>query len=128
MFIQLNKIWTVILLLSFIFVSYHSDASSAGNEWSDTQEAVRNFTSSFSIKDTIGNLSPLTIVGLFIAVVVFAIVFRVLILFMIVFGILVMMFGSPAKVMDYFKDKFDFIKNIDLKPKVQELKEDSTEG
>ncbi|MGL9758570.1 MAG: hypothetical protein ACR5LA_07110 [Wolbachia sp.] len=108
---QLNKVLVFIALLSFIFASYSSEAS---DELKDVQETVRNFISSFSIKDTVKNMSPSTIIGLCIAAVILAVVFRGLIFFMIMFGVLIMMFGSTEKATDYLKEKFNFTKDIKL--------------
>ncbi|MCA4775357.1 hypothetical protein IHO40_04620 [Wolbachia endosymbiont of Mansonella ozzardi] len=110
MHIQLNKILVFIALLSLIFTSYSGKAISVGNELKDIQETVKNFTSSFSVKDTLENMSPSTIIGLCIAVVILAILFRGLIFFMIMFSVLVMMFGSTEKATDYLKEKFSFVK------------------
>ncbi|WP_250297032.1 hypothetical protein [Wolbachia endosymbiont of Oedothorax gibbosus] len=107
--IQLNKVLVFIALLSFIFASYSSEASV-----NDVQETVRDFISSFSIKDTVENMSPSTIIGLCIAAVILAVVFRGLIFFMIMFGVLIMMFGSTDKAIDYLKEKFNFVEDIDL--------------
>ncbi|WP_265026661.1 MULTISPECIES: hypothetical protein [unclassified Wolbachia] len=112
--IQLNKVLVFIALLSFIFASYSSEASSVSDELKDVQETVKNFISSFSIKDTVENMSPSTIIGLCIAAVILAVVFRGLIFFMIMFGVLVLMFGSTEKATDYLKEKFNFAKDIKL--------------
>ncbi|WP_395463641.1 hypothetical protein [Wolbachia endosymbiont of Cantharis cryptica] len=114
--IQLNKVLVFIVLLSFIFASYSSEASSVGDELKDVQETVKNFISSFSVKDTVENMSPSTIIGLCIAAVILAIVFRGLIFFMIMFGVLVMMFGSTEKATDYLKEKFNFARGVDPQP------------
>ncbi|MDM8335461.1 hypothetical protein [Wolbachia pipientis] len=114
MHIQLNRILVFVALLVFIFASYSSEASSVGDELKDIQETVKNFISSFSVKDTIENMSPSTIIGLCIAAVIFAIAFRGIIFFMIMFSILVMMFGSTEKAMDYLKEKFNFAKDTNL--------------
>ncbi|WP_250295724.1 hypothetical protein [Wolbachia endosymbiont of Oedothorax gibbosus] len=97
--IQLNKVLVFIALLSFIFASYSSEAS-VSDELKGIQETVRDFISSFSIKDTVENMSPSTIIGLCIAAVILAVVFRGLIFFMIMFGVLIMMFGSTEKAKD----------------------------
>ncbi|MDR2831732.1 MAG: hypothetical protein LBV62_02350 [Rickettsiales bacterium] len=120
MHIQLNKILAIIALLSFIFMSYPSKASSVSDELKDIQKTVKSFISSFLVKDTVENMSPSTIIGLCIAAVILAIVFRGLIFFMIMFGVLVMMFGSTEKATDYLKEKFNFTK--DLKSVVPEQK------
>lgn len=112
MHVQLNKVLVFIALLSFIFASYSSEAS---DELKDVQEKVKDFISSFSIKDTVENMSPSTIIGLCIAAVILAVVFRGLIFLMIMFGILIMMFGSTDKAIDYLKGKFNFIEDIDLR-------------
>ncbi|WP_375604023.1 hypothetical protein NOX90_06685 [Wolbachia endosymbiont of Anurida maritima] len=111
MHVQLNKVLVFIALLSFIFASYSSEAS---DELKDVQEKVKDFISSFSIKDTVENMSPSTIIGLCIAAVILAVVFRGLIFFMIMFGVLIMMFGSTEKATDYLKEKFNFAKDIKL--------------
>lgn len=107
MCIQLNKILVLIALLSFIFTPYSSEADSLRGELQDIQETVKKFVSSFSIKETVENMSPSTIIGVCIAAVAFAIVFRGLIFFVIIFGILIMMFGSTDKATDYLKEKFN---------------------
>lgn len=107
-------------MLSFIFVPYPGQADSVGDELKDIQETVKNFISSFSVKDTVENMTPSTIIGICIAMVVLAIVFRGLIFFAIMFGILIMMFGSADKATDYFKEKFNFAQ--DLKSIVPEPK------
>ncbi|WP_375316650.1 hypothetical protein [Wolbachia endosymbiont (group A) of Colletes cunicularius] len=111
--IQLNKVLVFIALLSFIFASYSSEAS-VSDGLKDVQETVKDFISSFSIKDTVENMSPSTIIGLCIAAVILAVVFRGLIFFMIMFGVLIMMFGSTEKATDYLKEKFNFAKDIKL--------------
>ncbi|MGL9717459.1 MAG: hypothetical protein ACR5K9_02000 [Wolbachia sp.] len=111
--IQLNKVLVFIALLGFIFASYSSEASSVVDE---LQEMGKDFFSSFSVKDTVENMTPSTIIGLCIAAVVLAIVFRGMIFFVIMFGVLVMMFGSTEKATDYLKEKFNFVKGVDLKP------------
>ncbi|OAM00181.1 hypothetical protein [Wolbachia endosymbiont of Dactylopius coccus] len=111
--IQLNKVLVFIALLSFIFASYSSEAS-VSDELKDVQETVKDFISSFSIKETVENMSPSTIIGLCMAAVILAIVFRGLIFFMIMFGVLVIMFGSTEKATDYLKEKFNFTKDIKL--------------
>ncbi|MDR0288491.1 MAG: hypothetical protein LBH78_00290 [Rickettsiales bacterium] len=108
--IQLNRVLVFIALLSFIFTSYSGEAIPVGNELKDVQETVKNFISSFSVKDTLENMSPSTIIGLCIAAVILAILFRGLIFFMIMFGVLVIMFGSTEKAADYLKEKFSFVK------------------
>lgn len=108
MHVQLNKIFVLIAILSFIFASYPGQASSVSDELKDIQETVKNFLSSFSVKDTVENMSPATMIGICIAMVILAIVFRGLIFFAIMFGILIMMFGSADKATDYFKEKFNF--------------------
>ncbi len=113
MHIQLNKVLVFIALLSFIFASYSSEAL-VSDELKDVQEMVKDFIFSFSIKDTVGNMSPSTIVGLCMAAVILAIVFRGLIFFMIMFGVLVIMFGGTEKAIDYLKEKFNFTKDIKL--------------
>lgn len=107
MCIQLNKILVLITLLSFLFIPYYSEASSLSDELQDIQETVKNFISSFSVKETVENMSPSTIIGVCIAAVAFAIIFRGLIFFAIMFGILIMMFGSADKATDYLKEKFN---------------------
>ena len=67
--IQLNKVLVFIALLSFIFASYSSEAS-VSDELKDVQETVKDFISSFSIKDTVENMSPSTIIGLCMAAVI----------------------------------------------------------
>jgi ABC-type bacteriocin/lantibiotic exporter with double-glycine peptidase domain len=111
--IQLNKVLVFIALLSFIFASYSSEAS-VSDELKDVQETVKDFISSSSIKDTVENMSPSTIIGLCMAAVILAIVFRGLIFFMIMFGVLVIMFGSTEKATDYLKEKFNFTKDVKL--------------
>jgi uncharacterized membrane protein YdfJ with MMPL/SSD domain len=101
-------------------MSYPSKASSVSDELKDIQKTVKSFISSFLVKDTVENMSPSTIIGLCIAAVILAIVFRGLIFFMIMFGVLVMMFGSTEKATDYLKEKFNFTK--DLKSVVPEQK------
>lgn len=95
--IQLNKVLVFIALLSFIFASYSSEASSVSDELKDVQETVKNFISSFSIKDTVENMSPSTIIGLCITAVILAVVFRGLIFFMIMFGVLIDQFTSDSR-------------------------------
>lgn len=119
MCIQLNKILVLIALLSFLFIPYSSEASSLSDELQDIQETVKNFISSFSVKETVENMSPSTIIGVCIAAVAFAIIFRGLIFFAIMFGILIMMFGSADKATDYLKEKFNL---KDLKSIVPEQK------
>ncbi|WP_341808532.1 hypothetical protein [Wolbachia endosymbiont (group E) of Neria commutata] len=119
MCIQLNKILVLITLLSFLFIPYSSEASSLSDELQDIQETVKNFISSFSVKETVENMSPSTIIGVCIAAVAFAIIFRGLIFFAIMFGILIMMFGSADKATDYLKEKFNL---KDLKSIVPEQK------
>lgn len=112
--VQLNRILALIVLLSCVLISSPSKADSLSNELPDIKESVKNFLSSFSLKDTVENISPSGIIGLCIAAVVLAIIFRGLIFIVIMFCVLVMMFGSTEKVIDYVKEKFDFSKNIDL--------------
>ncbi|AAW71339.1 hypothetical protein EJB10_01605 [Wolbachia endosymbiont of Brugia malayi] len=120
MHIQLNKVLIFIALLSFIFSSYSSEAGSVSDELKDVQETVKNFVSSLSVKGTVENMSPSIIIGLCIAAVVLAIVFRGLIFFMIMFGVLVMMLGSIEKTTDYLKEKFNFVKvQPDSKKKIK---------
>ncbi|WCR53557.1 MAG: hypothetical protein PG981_000579 [Wolbachia endosymbiont of Ctenocephalides orientis wCori] len=112
--VQLNRILAWIVLLSWVLISCPSKADSLSNELPDIKESVKNFISSFSLKDTVENISPSGIIGLCIAAVVLAIIFRGLIFIVIMFCVLVMMFGSTEKVIDYVKENFDFSKNIDL--------------
>lgn len=112
--VQLNRILALIVLLSCVLISCPSKADSLGSELQDIKESVKNFISSFSLKDTVENISPSGIIGLCIAAVVLAIIFRGLIFIVIMFCVLVMMFGSTEKAIDYVKEKFDFSKNIDL--------------
>ncbi|MGL9732876.1 MAG: hypothetical protein ACR5KW_02530 [Wolbachia sp.] len=108
--IQLNRVLVFIALLSFIFISYSGKAILVDNELKDVQETVKNFIFSFSVKDTLENMNPSTIIGLCIAAVILAILFRGLIFFMIIFGVLIMMFGSTERASDYLKEKFNFTK------------------
>ncbi|WP_369800002.1 hypothetical protein [Wolbachia endosymbiont of Ctenocephalides felis wCfeT] len=87
------------------------------NELSDIQESIRDFISSFSIRDTIENSSPTTIIVLCIAAVVLAIVFRGLIFFVIMLGVLVMMFGSTQKVIDYLEETLNIGQDIGVQSK-----------
>lgn len=123
MWIQLNRALVFIVLLSCIFISCPSEASSLNDELQDVQESVKNFISSFSFRETIENISPSGIIGLCIAAVVLAIVFRGLIFIVIMFCVLVMMFGSTEKAISYVKEKFNFSKSIDLSPDALKPKE-----
>ncbi len=111
MSIQLNKVLVIVALLSFIFMPCSSKAS---DELKNIPGTLKELISSFSIKDTVENMSPSTIIGLCIATVILAVVFRGLIFFMIMFGVLIMMFGSTEKATDYLKEKFNFAKDIQL--------------
>lgn len=119
MSIQLSKVLTVMMLLSYVFFSYSGDAKLPDNEW---QESIKNFVASFP--NSINNMSPTTIVGVCIATILLAIVFRGLIFFVIMFGILVVMFGSTEKVVSYLKEKFDFVKGIDSVSSIMEEEKD----
>ncbi|QOD38583.1 hypothetical protein [Candidatus Wolbachia massiliensis] len=122
--IQLNKVLVFVALFSFIFVSYSSEANSVSKELQDVQEKAKDYLSSLSVKETVENMSPSTVIGLCIAAVILAIVFRGLIFFMIMFGVLVMMFGSTEKATDYLKEKFNFAKDINLHPDSKKEKKD----
>ncbi|MDG7056186.1 MAG: hypothetical protein LKM44_01710 [Wolbachia endosymbiont of Meromenopon meropis] len=112
--IQLSRISAFIGLLGFIFMSYSSQATSINNELNDIQEVVRNFISSYSFKNTIKNMSPSTIMGLCIAMVMLSILFRgIIVFFMIMFGVLIMMLGSAEKPNNYLTEKFNF---AEIKP------------
>jgi hypothetical protein len=112
MSVQFNKIFTIIVLLSVIFVSCPSKADSASIEWKYIQEKIKDFTPLLSGKGTMESMSPSTIIGLCIAAVLLAIMFRGLILFVIMFGVLAIMFGGPEKAMNYIKGKFNFSKDL----------------
>ncbi|QKX00852.1 hypothetical protein GOY14_00525 [Wolbachia endosymbiont of Dipetalonema caudispina] len=115
MYIQLNRVFVFIALLSFNFVPYSSKANLMDNELKNIQKIVKNFASSFLAKDTIKNMSPSTIIGLCITVVIFAIMFRGLIFLMIIlFGVLIMLLGSTEKATSYLKEKFYSSKSINL--------------
>ncbi|MCV3769402.1 MAG: hypothetical protein K0T53_01575 [Wolbachia pipientis] len=116
MYIQLNRVFVFIALLSFNFVPCSSKANLMDNELKNIQKIVKNFASSFLAKDTIKNMSPSTIIGLCITVVIFAIMFRGLIFLMIIFGILIMLLGSTEKATSYLKEKFYSSKSINLQP------------
>ncbi|WP_264682951.1 MULTISPECIES: hypothetical protein [unclassified Wolbachia] len=111
--IQLGKVFAIVALLSFIFMSCSSKAS---DELKNIPGTLKELISSFSVKDTMENMNPSTIIGLCIATVILAVVFRGLIFFMILFGVLIMMFGSTEKATDYLKEKFNFAKDIKLQP------------
>ncbi|QKX02520.1 hypothetical protein [Wolbachia endosymbiont of Dirofilaria (Dirofilaria) immitis] len=116
MYTQLSRVLIFVALLSLSFTSYSSKASSVDAELQDIQETVKNFISSFSVKDAVESMSPSTIIGLCITLVIFAIVFRSLIFFMIMFGVLIMILGSTEKATDYLKEKFTFSKGTSLQP------------
>ncbi|MGL9725818.1 MAG: hypothetical protein ACR5KV_03955 [Wolbachia sp.] len=107
MYIQLNKVLVLIALFSFIFVSYTSEANSVSKGLEDIQEKAKDYLSSFSVRETMENMSPSTIIGLCIVTVILVVVFRGLIFFMIIFGVLIIMFGSTEKVIDSLKGKFN---------------------
>ncbi len=109
--IQLSRVFAIVALLSFIFMSCSSKAS---DELKNIPGTLKELISSFSVKDTVENMNPSTIIGLCIATVILAVVFRGLIFFMIIFGVLIMMFGSTEKATDYLKEKFNFAKDIQL--------------
>lgn len=111
MHIQLGKVFAIVALLSFILMSCSSKAS---DELKNIPGTLRELISSFSVKDTVENMGPSTIIGLCIATVILAVVFRSLIFFMIIFGVLIMVFGSTEKATDYLKEKFNFVKDIQL--------------
>ncbi|AZU37969.1 hypothetical protein BBB02_01700 [Wolbachia endosymbiont of Bemisia tabaci] len=112
MHIQLGRVFAIVALLSFIFMSCSSKAS---DELKNIPGTLKELISSFSVKDTVENISPSTIIGLcIVATVIFAVVFRGLIFFMMLFGVLIMMYGSIEKATDYLKEKFNFAKDIQL--------------
>nr|WP_168464501.1 hypothetical protein [Wolbachia endosymbiont of Ctenocephalides felis wCfeT] len=115
----IHRVLVVLALFCFILTPYSSKARdmNVNNELSDIQESIRDFISSFSIRDTIENSSPTTIIVLCIAAVVLAIVFRGLIFFVIMLGVLVMMFGSTQKVIDYLEETLNIGQDIGVQSK-----------
>ncbi|WP_253299901.1 hypothetical protein [Wolbachia endosymbiont of Chironomus riparius] len=97
----------------FVFLPNYGNTSSVDSEWKDVEGSVRNFFSSLS--SSIDKMSPSTIIGGAVALILTALIFRGLIIFIIILGVLFMMFGNTEKLIVYVKEKLDLQKSIYLK-------------
>ncbi|MBV0899992.1 MAG: hypothetical protein KTV77_04580 [Wolbachia endosymbiont of Fragariocoptes setiger] len=115
MSIQSHKILAVMIIIFSFFLSYstYAETNPPLEKWTEMKRSIQSFIKSLSdmIPSKIDKLSPMSIVGIFIAIIFLAIMLRGVILFITMFAVLTIMFGSTEKVKSFFKEKFS---NIEL--------------
>ncbi|MDN5248331.1 MAG: hypothetical protein QWI36_04315 [Wolbachia endosymbiont of Tyrophagus putrescentiae] len=120
---QLKKFLTVVALVGVIFLPCFSNADVSSDEQQSTQGSIQDMQN--SAKDFVDSLvkdvkamSPLKIVGVFVVMLLLAVMFRGIIVFVLMFAILGMMFGGTEKVTAYLKENFSFMKSM---PNMEDL-------